>query len=185
MNVEMNSLGILQNEERIREGIIHIANYEDISVHFTVKEDGVHFRNCFEWKKENVKLFEKWHLKEKEMYEEYIINYFKEIDNINDVLTFEGKIIRENKSQAGPHYPTKYEIGIEYNHFPYNVSFTFAPSMNIFMLDYDVPVSINSEGEIAKKQLMNYILKEETIQRMWEPFRDKTNYRLQLLHMLR
>jgi len=185
MKVEMSELGILQNEERIREGIFNLVNYQDISIHFEIKEDGVHFLNCLEWKEENVKLFEKWHPKEKKLYEEYIINYFKEIDKINDVASFKGTIIRENKSQIGSRFSNKYKIGIEYDHFPYHVSFTFVPNTNLFMLEYEVPLAINSKGEIARAQVMNYILKKETIKRMWEPFRDKTKYRLDLLHMLR
>jgi len=183
MGVEICELVILPNEENPRKLFVGLTNYKCISIYCVLKQGNVQFENCFN-EKEQIELFKSWHSKEKDVYEKYVINYFKEINKINDVSSFKGKIIREEKIKSKTHQ-TKYQYDIEFNHFPYNISLTLVPSINFYELKYDVPIAYNSKGQIARNQSINYILKEETVKRMWNPFRDKTKYRLELLHMLR
>jgi len=58
------------------------------------------------------------------------------------------------------------------------------PEVKLTTIDCVIPLAINSEGKLEEQKIEMH-LEEETLQRMWEPIREKTRYRLQLLHMLR
>ena len=59
------------------------------------------------------------------------------------------------------------------------------PTVNLYMFMCNIPIPINSDGEINKFQILNFVLEEETIKKMWEPFREKSQHRLKLINILR
>jgi len=187
MTVEMTGLLLSPSEKSKYQGCFFLD--QDLRIKFDIKEDGVHFQNILEDREEKVNLFNQWisNEKERKLYEEYILNYFKEIDKINDITSFEGEIIQEEKVRDQPNSPMRYSFEVKYNNLPHDVFFTFVPSwgLDMYQLQFHIPIPINSKGQINAWETMNDILEYETIQRMWEPFRDKTKYKLDLFYMLR
>lgn len=183
MKVEMDKFKVFYKENGRTVGEFDLINYNNITVQYNFYPNYVHFI-CVYFEGEKKELFEKWLSKEKSLYEKFIIDYFKEIDKINDIPSFKGKLIQEMKFGETLSNES-YHFDIQYEQLPNEINFIFYPSENEFSLSYQIPMSINSNEELAPPEYIDEYLTEETVQRMWEPFRGKTKFRLPLLHILR
>jgi len=179
----MNRFGIYKVGNSTVYGSFNLKKYNDLRVEFEFK-NGVLSFDCPIGEREKINSFSKWLLNEKDFYTKFILNYFNEINKINDIFSFKGKITKEYSCNE-PSNIKKYVLNVQYDELPTMVCFKFYPNDDVFDLLYQFPIPINSEGKYATGIYIEEILKKETIQRMWEPFRSKTKYRLQLLHMLR
>jgi len=183
MKSELNSLSVrpmLKNQKIT--GYFNLKNYDNIIVGFELANGEISFMHYSEEEKNN-KSFNKWLLNEKDFYTTFILNYFNEITKINEINSFKGMIIGENSvAYSGVQ---RYVLKVQYEEIPNVMNFIFFPNDGRFELLYQIPIPINSEGGFGSNIYMEEILQKETIQRMWEPFRDKTKYRLQLIQMLR
>jgi len=177
MAINMSSIGIYEAKNDVIHGRFWLINDIDLKVEFKFENEELSFSCDSEDKKER-NYFSKWLIKEKDAYENVVLNYLNELDKFNHISSFEGKIVEENLSKRIG--IQSYIIKVQYDGIPNPVTFEFFPNNRSFYLLYKVPVSMG-----FKESPIGYILKKETIQRMWEPFRDKTNYKPQLLHMLR
>lgn len=180
MNVEMKMLNLVELSKDLTKGVFNLKSkkYEDLLIEFQFHENYLDFRIENEEPKIQ-KRFKKWLLKEKEMYETFLRKYCNEVEKINNVEKFEGFITGERVVEERIH------IDIKYNQFPYNGYFVMDPTVNLYILMCDIPIPINSDGEINKFQVLNFILEEEKIKKMWEPFREKSQHRLKLINILR
>jgi len=183
MKVEMNKFKVFYKENGRTVGEFDLINYNNITIQYNFYPNYVHFI-CVYFEGEKKELFEKWLSKEKSLYEKFIINYFKEIDKINDIPSFKGKLIQEIK-YGETLSNESYHFHIQYEQLPNEINFSFFPGDNEFLLSYQIPMPINSSGELALPEYIDKYLIEETIKRMWNPFRRKTTFWLPLLHVLR
>jgi len=179
MAINMNSIGIYGVRNNVIYGGFWLKKDIDVKIEFKFENEELSFSCDSEDKKER-KYFSKWLLKEKDAYENVVLNYLNELDKFNHISSFEGKIVEEHLSKSKRIGVQSYIIKVQYDEIPNPVTFEFFPGNRSFYLLYKVPVSMD-----LKEMHIGHILKKETTKRMWEPFRDKTNYKLQLLHMLR
>jgi len=182
MNIEMSNIFIEKAEKGTMYGRFWLLNYNNLGVEFKCKNREIEFNYPYEDEKEQ-KYFSVWLLQEKEFYTSFLLNYLNEITKFNHITFSKGEIVREicreilrNKC---------YIIRIKYEQLPGIVKFQSFPSNGKFEILYRVPIAINSKREYAGVISIENILESEAVKRMWEPFRDKTKYRLQLLHVLR
>jgi len=163
-------------------GNFYLKYYDQLIVEYVIEEEEILFSHKYldERMKEN---FETWHFYEKEKYTTFIFNFFYEIKKINMMSSFEGELVEEYcRVSLGDQ---EYTSIISYQNLSSPIHFLFYPGTRESRLLYEVPISINSEGQYASPIPIHNMLKKETIERMWDPFRKKTKYRLQLLNELR
>jgi len=187
MSVEMSHIGISKIENGSIYGLFHLKNYNNLRIEFEYKKGEVffthHIRNM-----NDVDFFYEWRSKEKDDYTLFLLHYFNEVYRFNDIPFFNGRIVEEFLSyELGV---KKHIIKVKYDEIPTTATFEFSLEQQIYFLLCHVPIPMNSEGIHAGGIYVKGIHKEdflsqETIQRMWEPFRDKTKYKLDLFYMLR
>ena len=180
MSVEMSILQITEIINDDSKGWFCVENYNYLVVSYECK-NGVLLFQCTNAEEEEEDCFSKWLLNEGELYTTFLLNYLDEIKKINNKVSFKGKLIEEFPLEE---IDKQYEIVIQYNEIPNNVDWTFIPKINKFNIFYQIPIPINSRGQYGGGFIED-ILEYETMKRMWEPFRSKTRYRMELLHMLR
>jgi len=180
MRVEMSKIVVYRVENDVIYGWFRVKNYDNLTVEYKCdcENEDVSFHCSDNVRK---KSHSKWLLNEKELYTTFILNYFNEINKINEIPFFEGRLIKEQFSEK---YNKEYTFTIQYDEFPTIATIRLTPNLKYFRLFYQVPIPINSEGKYEGIFIEN-VLKKETIKQMWEPIRSKTKYRLQLLHVLR
>jgi hypothetical protein len=177
MAINIGSIGIYKVKNDVIYGCFWIIKDSDLKVEFKFENEELSF-SCDSENKKEIHYFSKWLIKEKDAYETFILNYLDEINKLNHISSFKGKIVEENLSKRIG--IQSYIIKVQFDGIPNAVKFEFFPDNRSFYLLYKVPVPMD-----FKESQIGHVLKRETIQRMWEPFRNKTKYRLQLLHMLR
>jgi hypothetical protein len=189
LEVEMLSFSI-RKENGVVKGMFKLLSYKNTPVIYQIKNEGVVFEFPY-WSKERkeehyIKFYETWYENEKEAYEQFIIMYLNKINKIDTVKIFKGKIIKEDIFQGRKNDPLMYDIVIEFEHLLKEVLFSFVPTMNHYKIEAKLDIPINSKGILNTSTVhLESLVKEETCKRLWEPFRDKTTYRLPLLHILR
>jgi len=182
MTIEMDTISIYNVENDVIYGCFRLINYKNLRVEFKFKNGKIEFSYPYENEKEK-KYFSKWLSKEKDFYAPFILNYLNEIEQFNQIPFSEGEIVREIDTDVlGKQC---YMVTIKYKELPDAVDFKFYPSTGKCSILYQFPIPINSEGRYSTSIHLEYVLTKETIERMWEPFRSKTKYRMELLHMLR
>lgn len=181
MGVEMSTIFVDLVKDDVIYGWFRVKDYNDLRIEYELKNGVLSFSRLSKNKKKN-ELFSEWLLNEKEIYATFILNYFNEINKINNISSFGGKLIEEHPHEL---IDKEYILDIQFDELPTIVTLKLNPYMEEFKLLYQNPIPINSEGEYSKAIYIGDVLQYETIQRMWEPFRSKTKYRLELLHMLR
>jgi len=171
-------------------GSFTLLHYGLIKVSFNVQEneiyfgyDEAHFTNPLK-REQGKELFDLWHTQEKEEYITFIQDYLNEIRAFDSHSEFKGEIVQEEKVQS-LNSGAKYNIDVKYKNIPHNVRFIFFENNSYNQILCHIHLPINSENELAHPILLGRNIKEETKKRMWEPFRDKTEFRLNLLHKLR
>jgi len=182
LGVEMSSFTMFTIENELKIGTFHLINYNQVSVSYELKNDQVSFTCKYDRGKEK-KMFEKWLAQEKQIYTDFILLYHREIQKISDCLTFEGTILEERMIDYTD--SKKYIFCIQYKQLVNEVKIIFEPSRDLVSFLYQILLPINSKGFLLMPESLETHLTKETLQRMWEPFRKKTKYRLDLLHMLR
>jgi len=180
LKIELNTFNIYSSNNSKISGFFELSDYEFLGVDFEF-ENGIFMFYPHRENKKNNKLFSKWNENEKDFYTKFFLNYFNEIKKMNKIPVFTGDLKEE-------HYLTKgycqFFFILQYEQLPNQVRLSYYPESGGCSLYYKIPITINSQGEFGNTAINN-LLDKETIKRMWEPFRDKTKYRLQLLHMLR
>lgn len=149
-------------------------------VKFEVKKDQVFFN--LDDDGESGRLFEEWLSKEAKVYRKFMGRFIKKLDEVNKQLSFEGKIINEYS------YEGVVEIECSFDSTPHNVKFFYVEQLETIVLEFDIPIPMNKKGEFPRITLVpseETRITLETLKRMWKPFREKTKYRLKLLHVLR
>lgn len=179
MHAEMSSFSIYSKKQGKRSARFRLKNYQDLLVHFIEEQDGPEFFRL-DIGENAQELFKEWISKEKEIYVTFITNYLNEFDKLTSASSFEGEVINEQKLNSN-----YYEIYVKFHKPIYEALFTFNTNLNTVELYFQLPIPINSEGDLAQKKRMNILVKEDILKKMWDPFRSKTSFRLQLLHMLR
>ena len=180
MTVEINHIMIYYRRNDMIRGWFRVENYNNLNVDFECKNGVLSFK-CGLGIKEQINTFPKWQVNEEKLYTTFLLNYLNEINKINKIVSFKGKLIKESSYEQKN---KRYIFNIQYNELPNIVILKFIPKTGECWLFYQVPIPINSKGDYGGVYIHN-VLEYETIQRMWEPFRSKTQYRLELLHMLR
>jgi len=182
VGVEMSSFTMLPIDATLKIGTFDLLHYHQIRVSYELKNDQVFFTSMYESGKEK-KMFEKWLAPEKQVYTDFILLYHQELQKMNDCLAFEGHILEEKMIDYRRF--KKYIYYIQYDQLVNEVKIIFEPNHDLFSFSYQIPLPINSKGFLSMPESLETHLKKETLKRLWEPFRDKTKYRLDLLHMLR
>lgn len=182
MNIEMSYLDIYQIDHDIICGWFRLKNLNGLRVNYKVENSKISF-SCPSENEAEKKCFSAWLENEKEYYMTFLLNYVDEIHKMNNIFSFNGHLVEERSFSTSD--GKSFSFLISYDELSTNANFTFYPSKHHFNLLYQIPISINSEGQYGSRFFVQHLLTKETIQRMWEPVRDKTKYRLQLLHMLR
>jgi len=187
--VEMEHFHMIKSVNLIN-GWFTLLHYDLIKVTFNVQENEIHF-GYFEahftnsLKREKSKaLFDLWYEKEKEEYATFIQNYLNEINAFDSYSDFEGEIVYEEKIHSLD-LGEKYNITVQYKNISHNLQFIIFKDHLGSEIKCYIDLPINSKGKIGHFVLLGQFIKEETKKRMWEPFRDKTAFRLKLLHKLR
>jgi len=182
MGVELTSISIFQVEDNVIYGSFRLKNYENLRVEFECENESFSFSYLFGRESEQ-NAFQKWLHFEKDVYAKFMLNYLNEIKRLNEIPMFKGEFEREISTNfVGEQI---YLIDVKYEGFHKKVNFNFSSHKNHAKISYQFPIPINSEGEYSREIQIEGLLTKETIQRMWEPFRDKTKYRLNLMHVLR
>jgi len=180
MTVEMSFFYIYKENGDIK-GSFMLIEFYNIYVEFYKKDKIYTFEPAIE--KEKKHLFCQWFEDKKRIYEEYIENHLDIIDKLDNQQIFIGEIVKEEKKLFNTE---SYNVYINFENIPFTIRFSFFLSENYYEINASPFFPINSQGEVHDKEIyLKYLLKEETIQRMWEPFRDKVKYRLNLLHVLK
>jgi len=177
LTIELETLNIYSPKASIISGFFELRNYNSLGVEFQF-ENGIF---TFSPHLGNPKLFSKWNENEKNAYTAFFLNYFNEIKKINKIPVFTGHLKEEYYFTNGF---DQFLFVLYYDQLSYEVRLSYLPESGETSLHYRIPIAINSEGDYGYTAINN-ILDKETIKRMWEPFRDKTKYRLQLLHIFR
>jgi len=181
MGVEMRYFYISKTEDGNIEGSFMLIELYNIYVEFYKKDKIYTFEPAIE--KEKKHLFYQWFEDKKQMYEEYIENHLDIIDKLDNQQIFDGEIVKEEKNLFNT---DSYNVYINFENIPFTIRFSFFLSKNYYEINTSSFFPINSQGEVHDNEIyLKYLLKEETIKHMWEPFRSKTKYRLELLHILR
>jgi len=183
VSVEMTDFRMFQNEENgTIKGHFTLDKYGSVTVKYMIKKGNVLFKNGFEGEKSK-ELFKSWLTREQDMYKTFILNYVNNITQINDISSFEGTLKQEScKFYEGNKL---YILKINYKDIPGLIKFIFnTVTKEIDVLYYTI-IPTNSRKICQNPHYIQHMLSEETIQRMWEPFRDKTKFRLPLLNELR
>ena len=94
MNVEMGTIYIEKVESNVVYGWFSVKDYNDIIIEYELENGVLSFSHRSKNKKKNG-LFSKWLLNKKELYTTFILNYLDEINKINDIPSFKGKLIEE------------------------------------------------------------------------------------------
>lgn len=177
LKIELDTFNIYSSNDSKISGFFKLRNYQSLGVTFEF-ENGIF---TFFPQLGDHNLFSKWNENEKNIYITFFLNYFNEIKKMNKIPIFTGRVKEE-------HYFTngfdQFLFILNYDQLSDEVRLSYFPESGAMSLHYRIPIAINSEGDFEYTAINN-LLDKETIKRMWEPFRDKTKYRLQLLHMLR
>ena len=185
----MCSLSIRKNDGIVK-GMFKLLNYENTLVTYELKAGRVLFEFPY-WFKDRTKkrympFYKQWYENEKELYEKFILMYANELEKIDTIQTFKGEIIEENIFKGSKSDPLMYDLVVEFEHTLKDARFSFIPMANYYTIEAKLDIPINSRGDLLTSTIsIEEFIKEETIKRMWEPFRTKTKYKLPLLHMLR
>jgi len=179
----MNHFYIRKTQDGEITGNVQLENYKYAILFFEKKGEKINFKPLDIKPEVQERFVEKWCKDEQSIYEEYILNHIHAIDELNNQKIFNGRIVREEKFEDRS---VILEIVIKYDNIPSEVEFKFDVTNNCCQIQSDSFFPINRKGKRAFRSIyFENFLTEETIKRMWEPFRDKTEYRLQLLHSLR
>lgn len=171
-------------------GWFTLLNYNSTKVTFTVQGENIYFgfdeeqfTDSLQKEKEKA-LFDLWYEKEKEEYIAFIQSYLNEIREFDSTSKFEGEIVQEEKTLSLD-YGEEYNITVKYENIPHTIQFIFFKDHSFNGIKCHINLPINSKGELGHSVLLGKFIKEETKKRMWDPFRSKTEFRLNLLHKLR
>jgi len=178
MEVKIEFFSINKVENDVIFGSFMLEDYNYLGVQFKFENEELSF-SCNSKNEEKINYFSKWLLKEKKFYAPIVSKYLNEIKKINKIRSFKGKLIEENS------YEGVYSFHIQYDELPNAVNLHFDLSGGVLNVSYGMLNPTNFEKKYAIASFIDNVLEYETIKHMWEPFRDKTKYRLQLLHMLR
>jgi len=178
----MKRINIFEVENGAICGWFKLKNYNELRVEFKFKNGEIEFNYPYENEKEK-NSFSEWLSKEKDFYTPFLLNYLNEVEKFSHIPFSKGKIVREIDTDIlGKQC---YMVTIQYKELPDSVDFKFYPSDGKCSILYQFQIPINSEGRYSTSIHLEDVLTKKTIKRMWEPFRSKTKYRLELLHMLR
>lgn len=151
-----------------------------LPIKFEIKKDQIFFE--LDDDGESGLLFEEWLLKEAEVYRKFMEQFIKKLDEVNKQNSFEGEITEEHS------YRGVVEIQCSLDSTPQNVKFFYVEHLEVIVLEFDIPIPMNKKGDFPRITLApskETRITIDTLKRMWEPFREKTKYRLKLLHVLR
>lgn len=183
MNIELNVIDIYEVENDTFWGFFRLKNYQDIRLEFKCTDQKVEFIYSIDEGEDDREILSHWVKNETDIYAQFVFDYINEIKKFNDIPFFKGEIGKEHSVHDSG--TQSYIVNVEYKEIPNKVMFKLYPYYGKIELFYQVPIAINSDGEYSKEIRIDGLLSKETIQRMWEPLRDKSKYRLPLLHMVR
>ena len=183
VRIEMTDFHILNPlmEETIKGSFI-VKKYGSLMVGFTIENNNILFENVFN-DKESINCFTLWSFHEKDVYTTFFLNLLNDITRINDLSSFEGVI--EDEFYRSFLRKKMFFLKIQYKDITAPIKFVFDPILGNFKILYRVLIPTNCQERCPNTLYIQHMLSEETIQRMWEPFRDKTAFRLPLLNELR
>jgi len=183
MKIEMSNFSFQKRDKEPIIGGFRLKKYNDIYVGIHEVDGKIDFKYMVHV--DDKELLEKWLINEKSVYEQYINDYLNTLDNLESQTTFKGEILKEKKvkSQNGD---VLYNVTIQFEHIPGTVRFSFFPAENRYEIIAFSFAPRNHKVIIDYDQIvLNTMVSSETIKRMWDPFRNKTKFKLELLHMIR
>jgi len=166
-------------------GMFKLLNYGNMLVTYEVENKRVLFKLPYRLNENMEKKYNTWHEKEQKIYEDFILVYLDELNKLNELVLSQGKIIHEHcfKTESAL---LQYEISVEFTEFLKDTTFLFIPKINHYEIETNLDIPINSRGKSNSVKIkLEHFITDKTLQRLWEPFRHQTKYRLHLLHILR